>query len=102
MMTKERDPVRGATQATRPSGALATIEERISSVARSMREIGHKLNEHADTVHGPVPTTPNNVRTGDEQDCPSALLERIFVALDYLDQAASYMAEAAGRNCTLA
>lgn len=84
---------------TRLASPLEQIEQRILNAASVSREIGHKLNAHADEVFGCVPTGGTKDETADR---PGARLDRIFQALDYLDQQQSYMAEAAGRNTTLA
>lgn len=84
----------------RPASPLAEIEERIFNAARAAQEIGNKLHEHANVVHGPVPE--EGARAANGRDMPDAKLDRIFVALDALDAAQSYMAQGAGRNTTLA
>lgn len=78
---------------------LEQIEQRIIQAARASQEIGHKLHQHADEVHGPMVTRAGKP---EDRDQPQARLERIFMALDFLDEQQSYMAEAAGRNTTLA
>lgn len=81
---------------------LGSIERRIESIGHAVEEIGHKLNAHADMVHGPCPTEHDRGNGKLGRDKPNSAIQRIFMALDTLDNATSYMAEAAGRNCTLA
>lgn len=83
-------------------GTLDQIFERIMRNSMQAKEIGHKLNQHADAVHGPQPTDGRTAGIAGERDLPSAALDRIYMALDDLDRSQSYMAEAAGRNSTLA
>jgi hypothetical protein len=100
----ERMAMGGAcvTPALAPSSAPGTLDDicdRILAAARAAREIGHKLHEHADAVHGPMPETANKDET---RDRANGAIPRIYEALQTLDHAQAYMTEAAGRNATLA
>ena len=91
------------TRSVDPGSAFGMILERLQIEARNMLEIGHKLREHADIVYGPVPQEVGVNRTRSEDRLPwDGGLGEIFMAIEQLVEANSYVAYQAGRNTTLA
>lgn len=81
---------------------LDNISERILRVARNMQEITGQLNQHADAVHGQSPEVRSGDSKDEARDRASGALPRVHEALDVLDAALHNVADAAGRNCSLA
>jgi len=100
MLAKRENSAQGSRTIKGEPGRLDQITERIMHLSRQVREIGFKLNEHADAVFGQIPA--NGRSAPDCTDKPSAALDRVHCALDELEESVSINAQAAGRNSTLA
>ncbi len=81
-----------------PAATLERFIERLEKTTAGIREIGHKLSHHADRLHGEAPNTASGSQVSPVRN---GALGRIEDLLDNLDQAHSFVAEQAGRNCTL-
>lgn len=83
----------------RTESELESIAARIYRIAANFDETGGKLRDHADNVHGSTPPPP----MGNEA-CPCRMgqLGAIHDAIDRLERVHAFVAEQAGRNCTLA
>lgn len=78
---------------------LSGIRSRILRFVENAYQIGHQLSDHADRMHG---AAPQAAQQGKEANKPLGMLNEIFAALDRLEQAQSFLAEQAGRNCNIA
>lgn len=84
----------------RPESELESITSRVHRLASDIEEIGSKLSQHADALHGDI---RQPVPAGTEAaPCRAGQLGALHDALDRLERAHSFVAEQAGRNCTLA
>jgi len=79
---------------------LEEIEQRIFKAMHGIDGITNLLNDHADRVHGPVPEMGNDAFMA--TDAPPGQISRIFMALEGLDGAVERIAQASGRNTTIA
>ena len=89
------------TRAIDPSSTLGMIAERIHKFGHDARQIGYKLAEHADAVHGPAPEDTGNRASASHAGMSSGI-GNIVAALDAADDALGFLALQAGRNATLA
>lgn len=91
---------------------IERLAGRVDGIGTGMREVGNKLNAHADAVYGEGPAMGEEARYDSPGLGPvpyAGELGRVFAMLEFLndqisglDRAASDVATAAGRNSTLA
>lgn len=84
----------------RTTGVLEGIALRVRRFTGEVHELAHKLEEHANAVHGPQPENGAMVKSI-ETDQPVGLLPMLRNELDSLEQAISRIAYAAGMNTIL-
>lgn len=98
---RARDQEQFDTLSRKRGGPMEELAQRIEARTRDLNEIAHKLERHADAVHGPAPEEAGARATVPQNDDYPALT-RLWVVLDHLDGAISRVAYHAGRNTTLA
>lgn len=85
----------------RAAGILEGMALRVQRFTGEVHELAHKLEEHAQAVHGPIQEAGNGVVKSTDIEQPVGLLPTLRQELDSLEQAISRIAHAAGLNTTL-
>ena len=92
-------PLGHAGDAIKSESTIQRLTSRIEALRDGLNEIGHKLRNHADEVHGPYPEA-DSAKNG--APCRSGQLGALEDAIDRLEMAVSFVNEQAQRNCLLA
>lgn len=79
--------------------ALLRFADRLQKINGEFQEVGHRLDCHADRVHGERPEAGNKSAA---YPVRSGALGTLEDALDRLNETLSFVREAADRNCNLA